>query len=285
MLLQACPNCGRQYEVAHLEPGSFVRCICDARFNVKPTRDLRVQGLRCRHCGAPISAEDEQCAHCTAALDERDRKSSMCPNCMKRLDEDAAHCSSCGTKIDPQALPPIPVGKSCPRCKGELQIRSLEVASVIECSNCSGLWLDPVVFKRISLDAERGNFDFGSKVQEDKGPAHTFAAESYIPCLDCDELMLRRQYKHRSRPIGVVLDYCRDHGIWFDGDELSAVLLTIQNGKSGIDGPGSIDESFNPSKYVSAGPKSFEIPRGRPGRHSGGFTFADIVMVLRDMLF
>ena len=286
MLLQACPNCGRQYDVAHLEPGSFVRCICDVRFDVKQSRDLRVQGLRCRHCGAPVSAEEEQCAYCSAALDERDRKSSMCPNCMKRLDEGATHCSSCGTKIDPQALPPIPVGKACPRCKGQLQIRSLQIASVIECSKCEGLWLDPQVFQRISMNAERGKFDLLGVTQEPSGPPpnHT-EPQSYIPCLDCGELMLRRQYKHRARPIGVVLDYCRDHGIWFDGEELGAVLTAIQSGSYGVQGKGPIDDFLAPTAPTRKLPAGLDLGRvGRPSR-LGRMTFTDILWLIGGFLF
>ena len=42
--------------------------------------------------------------------------------------------------------------------------------------------------------------------------------------------MVRRQYAQRS---GVVIDVCRNHGIWFDPDELHQVLQWIADGGHG----------------------------------------------------
>ena len=56
---------------------------------------------------------------------------------------------------------------------------------------------------------------------------------AYIPCLDCGELMQRRQYRHRGRSTGVVVDVCRRHGIWLDARELERVVAAIRAAGSG----------------------------------------------------
>jgi hypothetical protein len=40
--------------------------------------------------------------------------------------------------------------------------------------------------------------------------------------------MTRRQFRHGSRTSGVVLDYCREHGVWFDGAELESVVSFLR---------------------------------------------------------
>lgn len=47
--------------------------------------------------------------------------------------------------------------RDCPRCEGELRVRSFDVVDVIECSACLGLWLTPKIFKRVTEDAGRRN--------------------------------------------------------------------------------------------------------------------------------
>lgn len=281
MLLQACPSCSRQFDVSHLAPGDSVRCICDVRFTVRDSKDLRVQGLRCTHCGAPVRSQDEECTYCTAALDERTRTSSRCPSCLERLDKDAAHCSACGTRIKPDALPPIPAGKGCPRCKAKLQIRSLDVVHVIECEDCGGLWLDPQVFTSMTNKARRGHLEIAGKEPEVRAKSGARPAQSYIPCLDCGDMMLRRQFTHRARPTGVVLDYCRDHGIWFDGEELSTILAAIQNGWDNAPDESFIQEALRPRVTFEKLPKGVKPDRSRRARNP----YMDLLHSLTDILF
>ena len=39
--------------------------------------------------------------------------------------------------------------------------------------------------------------------------------------------MVRKNYGHES---GVIIDWCGDHGIWFDDDELSRIIDWIRTG-------------------------------------------------------
>jgi Zn-finger nucleic acid-binding protein len=53
------------------------------------------------------------------------------------------------------------------------------------------------------------------------------AAVRYRPCPVCQKFMNRMNY---ARISGVVLDVCKDHGLWFDRDELRQVLAFIEGG-------------------------------------------------------
>lgn len=225
MLLLACPKCARQYDVTHLAPRSHVRCVCDERFEVSWRRPFSVAPLECGRCAAPIESTDQECGHCGAALSERDRRlAALCPSCFSRIESDSRHCRACGVGIQPQALPPIPDGRSCPRCSGGLRIRMLEQGSVIECEDCEGLWIENRTFLRICKEARASAAPRSEPRLASPAPASSEEAMRYIPCLSCGELMFRRQFTDGGRPSRVVVDRCRDHGTWLDRDELERVL-------------------------------------------------------------
>ena len=50
---------------------------------------------------------------------------------------------------------------------------------------------------------------------------------TYIPCPRCRKLMNRTNFGHAS---GIILDTCREDGIWLDRGELQAVLAFVQGG-------------------------------------------------------
>ena len=45
MILVACSDCHRQYDVSHLEPGAHVRCACERLITVPSPRELAVHAL------------------------------------------------------------------------------------------------------------------------------------------------------------------------------------------------------------------------------------------------
>ena len=49
----------------------------------------------------------------------------------------------------------------------------------------------------------------------------------YLPCPVCGELMSRRNFADVS---GVILDWCRGHGWWFDAHELERVIRFLEGG-------------------------------------------------------
>ena len=247
MILQACPQCARQYDVRHLAPGERVRCACDADFTVEHRGELRVVARKCGNCGGQVTSDAPNCGYCRALLDPVELASTICPACFARIGETARHCSGCGVELLAQALPPIPAGRDCPRCgprpgadsgragdgaarERTLRIRSLERLSLVECGACGGLWLDPEAFADVCRDAEARQDArlFESTDQAMDAGLDQNLTVAYIPCLDCGELMQRRQYRHRGRSTGVVVDVCRKHGIWLDANELERVVAAIR---------------------------------------------------------
>lgn len=275
MHLIACPQCARQYDVTHLASDSKVRCMCDAILAVGRPRELSVRGLSCSHCGGPVAAGQEECPYCEAELSARDRReTTLCPACYARIDDDSKHCNGCGVAICPRALMPIPAGRSCPRCEGALRIRSLGRADVIECGECEGIWLPSDVFDAVCRDAER-NLESALTARGNRRAA-TEQQARYIPCLSCDELMLRRQYLYGKRSSGIIVDYCRNHGIWLDSSELENIVAFIRTEGS----PGSslgasamLDDvpGIRPSQPSRSSDRPARVGARNTGRSGDGF--------------
>ena len=228
MNLLACEQCARQYDVTHLEIGALIRCACDKVSAVPARRPLAVTALACTSCGGTVRPDDEACPYCEAALDQAALQSTtVCPKCYTRIPDDARHCNGCGIEIHPQALTPIPDGKACPRCKSALQIRSLEISDVIECCACQGIWVRSEIFHAICRDAVVNGKAPLPDWPKRKGTT-VEGGSYYIPCLGCEGLMQRRQFKHNERSTGVVVDICRAHGIWLDHRELERITQHIR---------------------------------------------------------
>ena len=66
-----------------------------------------------------------------------------------------------------------------------------------------------------------------SPVAPAKGASGVLPAVRYRPCPTCAKLMNRSNYGGGS---GIVLDACRDHGLWFDKGELAAIVEFLEKG-------------------------------------------------------
>jgi Zn-finger nucleic acid-binding protein len=62
-------------------------------------------------------------------------------------------------------------------------------------------------------DADRAELD---RLIDEESPADALEIR-YVPCPDCGALMNRKAYGAKA---GVVIDTCREHGVWLDGGEL-----------------------------------------------------------------
>lgn len=140
-------------------------------------------------------------------------------------------CAYCGTRnnVDLQGLGNFTVvtaeqPRHCPNCNNEMQsinIASCEAFFIEKCSECSGLFFDPNELEAL-LD---------QKVQHDSTINYERLNEltqlrpqnkiSYRPCPVCQKMMNRTNFGTRS---GVVIDQCRDHGIFLDCGELRQLL-------------------------------------------------------------
>jgi len=96
--------------------------------------------------------------------------------------------------------------------------------SVDQCGECFGLFFDPhevetVLNKRLSPTYEV-DFPRLQEISEREGRPVTERVR-YVPCPVCQKLMNRRNFGARS---GVIVDECREHGIWLDAGELRQLM-------------------------------------------------------------
>jgi Zn-finger nucleic acid-binding protein len=118
---------------------------------------------------------------------------------------------------------------ACPRCRTPEHQPMMEPAELggihlDECPACGGVWLDQGTFERIMNSAEAQSHAL-SMLGVRRGA--TERKVHYLRCPLCNELMSRRNYAGRS---GVIVDFCMEHGLWFDGGELRSVVEFIRSG-------------------------------------------------------
>jgi Zn-finger nucleic acid-binding protein len=178
--------------------------------------------FRCPSCGAPASEKERACAWCGSLLSTR-----RCVACFALNSRDSRRCGRCGATLPREVLGPDAGGNRCPDCGIPLSAHTAGVIGYAECARCGGLFLKNEAFEAVTRDA-----DVRARVRAvEPAPAHKDASLSprfhYRPCPSCRGLMLRTNYGGGS---GIILDACRDHGVWFDRGELTAIVDFLENG-------------------------------------------------------
>jgi len=181
---------------------------------------MEAKSLRCESCGAAVGENDLQCPYCRSQL-----ATVACPQCFGMVGLHASHCPRCGAAI--QRLAQDAAGLVCPGCKAPLVATAVGGVSLDQCHACGGLWIGQANFEHLAADrAERGQI-LGALPGAGHAQLVRLEAVRYRPCPQCGKLMNRTNY---GRISGVVLDVCKDHGLWFDQDELRQVLAFIDGG-------------------------------------------------------
>ena len=236
-LLIACQHCNRQYDASGLEPGRRVRCHCGEVLVVEQPKSHDASVVCCSSCGAPREQNSTYCGHCKSdfTLHELDLK-TVCPSCRTRVSDRAKYCHSCGVQLAVEMAAGEISALPCPACGCLHPLRSRfldkQRVAVMECNNCTGLWLGNVGFEKITKRA--GKQARVGREPDKPSPArlpglkHEAGTEwEYRKCPVCQELMVRRHYGKGS---GVIIDFCRTHGTWLDAKELPAILTWIRAG-------------------------------------------------------
>jgi len=226
-MIQACHRCGLQYDMASYNAGTEVRCKCGELMTVKEHRGAMVS---CASCGARVPTDATTCPYCKGAV-----RRNVCPSCFRGLRHDSKFCDHCGAAIRVQMVkPPEATGQECPRCDGKLFHVQLEGYALDQCGSCGGLWVDRKTVDSIMSDAPRTietGYRPDTKIGSAEGLAQltgeTRSPMAYLPCPACSKLMNRQNYARFS---GILIDVCREHGIWYDAGELNQILEFISHG-------------------------------------------------------
>jgi Zn-finger nucleic acid-binding protein len=182
---------------------------------------MPAQTINCPGCGAPISTDATQCTFCHATI-----ATVACPSCFGLMLVGAAFCSHCGARAqraDDANAAPLP----CPRCKTALKTVDVGQARIHDCATCGGVWLEIEAFRRITedRDTQSGYLEVLAPSPPRADPSATDIR--YVPCPICAKLMNRINF---ARISGIVLDSCKQHGTWFDRDELRRIIEFVRAG-------------------------------------------------------
>jgi Zn-finger nucleic acid-binding protein len=181
---------------------------------------VEAQTLHCSSCGAAVGSDAPACQHCGARL-----ATIACPVCFNMMFLDAKFCPHCGAAAVRWAEAP---GKMlCPGCERPLLRGVLGECVLHECGRCFGLWVDKDTFERICREAEDAAVPFSPTSPPGAAGAGALPKVRYVRCPQCRKLMNRVNFAECS---GVVVDVCRDHGTWFDADELQRIVQFIRAG-------------------------------------------------------
>jgi Zn-finger nucleic acid-binding protein len=164
---------------------------------------------------------------------------ARCSNCNGPLPAGSIVCGYCGSRNDVDlkgihyyTTHESDTPRTCPRCSVSLKTVDLKVNGrflIDRCDQCLGLFFDPGELEAL-LEATVSNV-FGI----DRSGLAAVNAErstdrygiSYIKCPHCAKLMNRVNFGVRS---GVIVDRCKEHGVWLDGGELRQLFEWMKLG-------------------------------------------------------
>jgi len=202
---------------------------------VKPPQGHDAKVVKCSSCGGPQEEGRTSCNFCGAdfTLHERDLN-TVCPKCTARISDRAKFCHHCGNRVAVESVAGEETGLVCPACGEPHHLVGRRVADVpvLECGCCAGLWLSGEVFEQLTEQAAAETVDANEHFPpRQAGPGDPALAprqgQRYRKCPKCGQIMHRRNYARRS---GVIIDVCRQHGVWFDAEELRRILLWVRSG-------------------------------------------------------
>lgn len=110
---------------------------------------------------------------------------------------------------------------NCPRCTTPLTVQQAGNLSMNCCYQCGGLFLDGAASKRVVDAVDPGAIAASQHVSQHAKSAA--ATDAIAPCPVCIKPLDRMPIPAAS----VTVDVCREHGVWFDRDELQRVVQAV----------------------------------------------------------
>jgi Zn-finger nucleic acid-binding protein len=134
----------------------------------------------------------------------------------------------CGKPLA-EAVETSVAGRRCPGCNDVLAAVEVGPYALCPCGACGGIWMDRGAFDALAKSRETRDVFLESPhgSRQEAAPVPDPMEVRYRSCPSCGKLMNRQNY---ARISGVVIDVCREHGFWFDRDELRKVVVFIEGG-------------------------------------------------------
>jgi Zn-finger nucleic acid-binding protein len=179
--------------------------------------------LNCPNSGAGAPDDATSCTYCGSRL-----ATVACPSCLGSMFVGSQFCPHCGAKaamVEDTSAATLP----CPGCNGEMRGALVGTTPMHLCESCGSSWLARDVFESLCADREqqgRVSSTFGAPVAAPKTRSSSGAVR-YVSCPACHKILNRVNF---GRSSGIVVDVCKPHGIWFERDELRAVLAFVAQG-------------------------------------------------------
>lgn len=149
-----------------------------------------------------------------------------CAKCFGLMFVGSRFCDHCGAIAAPIEVSLEEKTGDCPRCRVALEQNRIAETPLRSCTKCDGVWLQAATFEAICAEREKQSAVLGFLDKRTlRGTPMTKI--NYVPCPDCGQLMNRNNFAQAS---GVIVDICKHHGVWFDADELPAIIGFIQKG-------------------------------------------------------
>lgn len=167
-----------------------------------------------------------------------------CSSCSAPLPPSAITCDYCGTRndIDLKGVHYYTTHETdserpCPRCGIALKTIDLKLDGTFlieRCDRCFGLFFDPGELEALLSATVANVFEINRK-RLDNNSKELISAEravSYVKCPVCSKIMNRVNFGVKS---GVVVDRCRNDGVWLDGGELRHLFEWMKAGGKLLD--------------------------------------------------
>lgn len=157
----------------------------------------------CINCGAPIGADVRECGFCKTKVD---------------LDIKGIHRY---TKVKSEAI------RTCAKCKSPMDTINLHLDGdflIEQCRKCMSLFFDPgelnfLLNNTVQAPEIVNHLQLNKLLETNDTLDHDV---TYRPCPVCQKIMNRKNFGHRS---GVIIDYCKEDGVFLDSGELNRLFL------------------------------------------------------------
>lgn len=167
-----------------------------------------------------------------------------CTNCSAPLPVNSVTCDYCGSRnnVDLTAVHYYTTHGSdterlCPVCTLRLKTIDLGIDGkffIERCPECLGLFFDPGELDALLEYSVKNVFEINrSRLAQFNLTGQTNSrVATYVKCPACAKMMNRINFGARS---GVVIDRCKEHGIWLDAGELRQLCEWMKAGGGLLD--------------------------------------------------